>query len=290
VVQNIYFKVKSKPIIVDRNSKKNYFKEMESNQNKSFSENLEEKITSEVASAESANEMKEVAAEIKSAQKKRNYSGWAWTFVWIVTLSLLILKFAVYQQVNVIGESMEPNFSTGEMLLVNTINKNIKRGQVTAVYEDKDAGKNSNYFTRFSTKFYLKRVIGLPNEEIEIIGSTIVIYNSENPDGSILKEDYVGSRAKLIEDQKKYYYPRTKIAENNYFVMGDNRSNSTDSRVRGSFPVYDIFGQETLKYWPTGKAGLFQLPEYPKQPLSDSFKTLRDSYKAKYDKDVVDPN
>lgn len=220
-------------------------------------------------------------------KKKTSRADLIWSLVWVFAISLLVLKFAVYQQVNVIGESMEPNFSTGQMLLVNTINKNIKRGQVTAVYEDKDAGKNSNYFTRFNTKFYLKRIIGLPNEEIEIVGSTVIIYNSENPEGFALKEDYVGSRAKLVEDQKKYYFSKTKIPSDSYFVMGDNRSNSTDSRVRGSFPVYDIFGQETLKYWPLEKAELFQLPEYPKRPLSDSLKSIRDEYKTKYGKDTI---
>ncbi|MBC7472496.1 MAG: signal peptidase I [candidate division SR1 bacterium] len=235
----------------------------------------------------------EFSSNLKSDQnfdytkKKASRADLVWSLIWIFTISLLILKFAVYQQVNVIGESMEPNFSTGQMLLVNTINKNIKRGQVTAVYEDKDAGKNSNYFTRFNTKFYLKRVIGLPNEEIEIIGSTVIIYNSENPDGFALKENYVGSRAKLVEDQKKYYFAKTKIPSDSYFVMGDNRSNSTDSRVRGSFPVYDIFGQETLKYWPLEKAELFHLPEYPILPLSDSLKSIRDEYKTKYSKSTV---
>jgi signal peptidase I len=220
------------------------------------------------------------------ATNKAKKKEWVWSIVWMITIGLLILKFAAYQQVNVIGESMEPNFSTGEMLLVNTINKNIKRGQVTAVYEDKDAGKNSNYFTRFNTLFYLKRVIGLPNEEIEIIGSTVIIYNNENPDGFQLKEDYVGFRAKSIEDQKKYYFARTKIPEDSYFVMGDNRSNSTDSRVRGSFPSYDIFGQETLKYWPLKKAQLFQIPEYPVQPMSETFKSIRDEYRVKYQKEA----
>jgi signal peptidase I len=218
---------------------------------------------------------------------KRRYSDWIWSCVWIITLTLLVLKFAVYQQVNVIGESMEPNYFTNEMLLVNTINKNIKRGQVTAVYEDKDAGKNANYLTRFSTKFYLKRIIGLPNEEIEIVGSTVIIYNTENPDGWVLKEDYVGQRAKLIEDQKRYYFPRTKIPANNYFVMGDNRSNSTDSRIRGTFPEYDIFGQETLKYWPLSKLELFQLPEYSKEPINDTLKALRDELKSREEKNTA---
>jgi signal peptidase I len=224
---------------------------------------------------------------LNNTLKKTQRVEWVWSIVWILVITLLVLKFAVYQQVNVIGESMEPNFSTGQMLLVNTVNKNIKRGQVTAVYEDKDAGKNSNYFTRFNTKFYLKRIIGLPNEEIEIIGSSVIIYNSQYPDGFELKEDYVSARAKLVEDQKKYYFAKMKIPPDSYFVMGDNRSNSTDSRIRGSFPSYDIFGQETLKYWPFEKAGLFQIPEYSQESLSDTLKNIRDEYRLKYQKEVV---
>ena len=218
---------------------------------------------------------------ISNKKPGRRYTDYIWSFIWITTLTLLVLKFAVYQQVNVVGESMEPGYFTSEMLLVNTIDKNIKRGQVTAVYEDKNAGKDANYFTRFSTKFYLKRIIGLPNEEIEVVGSTVIIYNSKFPDGTALEESYVGSKAKISQDQTKYYFPRTKIPADNYFVMGDNRSNSTDSRVRGTFPSYDIFGQETLKYWPTSKLEIFHLPEYDMKPISPVLKAIRDEYRIR---------
>jgi signal peptidase I len=204
-----------------------------------------------------------------------------WSAVWIITISLLVLKFAVYQQVNVIGESMEPNYYTNEMLLVNTIDKNLVRGRVVAVYEDIDAAKDATYFTRFNTKFYLKRIIGLPNEEIEIIGSSVIIYNETYPNGTLLDEPYIGNKARMNEEQREYYYPRTIIPEESYFVMGDNRSNSTDSRIRGFFPKYAIFGQETLRYWPFDRYDYFRAPSYNPQPINESLQKKRDELKAK---------
>jgi signal peptidase I len=214
-------------------------------------------------------------------KKIQSKSDLFWSLIWVVTISLLVLKFAVYQQVNVVGESMEPNYFTNEMLLVNTIDKSFSRGKVVAVYEDIDAAKTANYFTRFNTKFYLKRIIGLPGEEIEIVGSHVIIYNSEFPEGVVLDEDYIGDRARYIEDQKGYYYQKTKIPENNYFVMGDNRSNSTDSRIRGFFPEYAIFGQETLRYWPFNRYDLFTTPVYKTEAISESIKQQREELKTR---------
>jgi signal peptidase I len=204
-----------------------------------------------------------------------------WSAIWITTISLLVLKFAVYQQVNVIGESMEPNYYTNEMLLVNTIDKNLVRGRVVAVYEDIEAAKDATYFTRFNTKFYLKRIIGLPNEEIEVVGSAVIIYNDANPNGAVLDEPYIGDKARNTEEQRGYYYPRTKIPTESYFVMGDNRSNSTDSRIRGFFPKYAIFGQETLRYWPFDRYDYFRAPNYNPQPINENLQKKREEIKAK---------
>ncbi len=209
-----------------------------------------------------------------------------WSGIWLIAISLLILKFAVYQQVNVIGESMEPNYYTNEMLLVNTIDKNFQRGRVVAVYEDIEAGKDANYFTRFSTKFYLKRIIALPNEEVEIVGDQVVIYNSQFPDGALLNEDYLGQRARTIENQRGYYYPRTKVPADNFFVLGDNRSNSTDSRIRGFFPSYAIFGQETLRYWPLARYDMFSMPIYEPKLLDQEFQNKREELKSRNTKSI----
>ena len=122
-----------------------------------------------------------------------SFWGWFWTGLWFLIMLLLLLKFVIFQQVTVVGESMQPNYYTGEQLFVNQIDKNFRRGQVVAVYRDKDVAKGANYLTRFSAVFFLKRVVGLPGEEIEIIGDKTIIYNKENPNGAILVEDYLGA-------------------------------------------------------------------------------------------------
>ena len=73
---------------------------------------------------------------------------------WVILISLLLLKSFVYQQVTVIGESMEPSYQTNQLLLVDQINKNFNRGQVVAVYEDKEVAKTADYWTRFQTRFF----------------------------------------------------------------------------------------------------------------------------------------
>jgi len=193
---------------------------------------------------------------------------------WLSLITLFVLKVVVFQQVTVVGASMEPNYFTNETLLVNQIDRNLRRGQVVAAYENKAIAKDADYFTRFRATFLLKRVIGLPGEEIELLGSKVIIYNSQFPDGAIFNEDYVGSEVKFNEDRTGYYYPRTKIPENEYFLMGDNRANSSDSRVAkyGPFPDYSIFGQESVRFWPLQRLDFFDLPNYQPTGLTDELK------------------
>lgn len=191
---------------------------------------------------------------------------------WLAILVLVLVKLLVFQQVTVVGMSMEPNYFTSENLLVNQLDKTIHRGQVVAVYRDKEIAKNADYFTRFNATFYLKRVIGLPNEEIEMIGSKVIIYNSNYPQGAVLEETYLGDSVKNMQEQTKFYFPKTKIAEGQYFLMGDNRTNSTDSRSVGAFPSYSIFGQETIRFWPLARVDIFHLPNYKWLPVSDELK------------------
>jgi len=205
-----------------------------------------------------------------------------WSIILIAIVVLIILRIFVYQQVNVVGPSMQSNYFSGEQLLVNEIDKTLPRGQVVAVYEDKDVAANANYFTRFTARFFLKRVIGLPGEEIEVVGDSVIIYNSQYPDGTVLVENYIDDEVKRTERYKNEYYPRTKIADGHYFLMGDNRSDSLDSRVKGAFPAYSIFGKETAKYLPINKFRMFELPRYAYQTPSDQINSLRADLYLKY--------
>ncbi len=258
-----------------------------------------EDIVEDKPDSKSPEAISEPAPEIVHEKKKLNYADIFWSIFWVLLLIILVVRFVVYQQVTVVGPSMEPSYHTDELLLVDQVNKtNLSRGQVVAVYEDKNVAKTANYLTRFAstTRFFLKRVIGLPGEEIEMVGHQVIIYNSDYPEGVVLKEDYVSDTNKSREDQAKYYFKRTKIADNNYFLLGDNRTNSTDSRILGAFPDYSIFGKEALRFWPIttleklffqkdteDKFRPFQLPDYTYEPLNNDLKQKLNDYKKLQD-------
>jgi signal peptidase I len=179
----------------------------------------------------------------------------------ISLFTLLILKLFVFQQVEVDGASMNPNFADKDFLVMNLVDKNFERGRVVALYSnDKFAYRATHdlnpwdaYMAKFdcgnpcNAKFYLKRVIGLPGEEIEVANGDVIIYNKENPTGAVLKEDYIPQETKDKMKSMKFHFAKTKIPEGKYFVMGDNRTNSTDSRVIGAIADYAIFGKQNLR-------------------------------------------
>jgi signal peptidase I len=224
----------------------------------------------------------------KTTSQNNNFNFWSffWTILWLLLLVVVIFKFVIFQQVTVVGKSMQPNYEDGQLLLVNQIDKNFKRGQVVAVYEDRNIAKNADYFTRFSARFFLKRIIGLPNEEIEVVGSKVIIYNAEFPNGAVLQEDYIPQNTKNSEEQRNEYFPRTKISDIDYFVMGDNRSNSTDSRSKNLGPIanFAMFGQETTRLLPSIE--LFDLPSYEFLPIDEKTENRRQQL-IKSNKEIV---
>lgn len=194
---------------------------------------------------------------------------------WLLLIMIVVLKLVVFQQVSVVGASMEKNYFNGETLLINQLDRNLNRGQVVAVYRDKEVAKNADYFTRFQATFFLKRIIGLPNEEIEIIGNQVIIYNDQHKNGSFFIEDYISSDVSKAMISSNYYFPKTKILPGNFFLMGDNRTNSLDSRSLGAFAEFAIFGQESVRFWPFDRLTFFSLPDYKYKDLDENLKTKK---------------
>jgi len=188
--------------------------------------------------------------------------GAFWSIVWMLLLILFVLRIFVFQQVSVFGDSMQLNYFEGEQLLINRRVPELKRGHVVAVYENRDVARNANFFTPYQAKLFLKRIIALPGEEVEIIGPNVIIYNDQNPDGVLLNEEYISPKIRRQMELLDQYYPRTEVPEGEFYVLGDNRANSKDSRVTGPFPDYSVFGAETLRFWPSSTARFFELPEY----------------------------
>jgi signal peptidase I len=93
-----------------------------------------------------------------------------------------------------------------------------------------------------TSKYFIKRVIGLPGETVLIKHGTVTIINTAHPKGFVLDEPYV----KLPKDDTSSYT----LPARDYFVMGDNRFGSDDSRIWGPGPSYDIIGRPIIRFWP----------------------------------------
>lgn len=176
----------------------------------------------------------------------KSFFTFSWDIIKVAAIALILaglVRYFLVQPFFVDGASMEPNFEDGEYLLIDEISyyfKPIQRGEVIVFHYPLD-----------TSKYYIKRVIGLPNETVEIKNSKVAVYNNENPEGFFISENYLPREGTTVGDVKK------KLGRNEYFVLGDNRSASSDSRQWGTLPKNDIVGRVWLRAWPVAKAAVF---------------------------------
>ena len=150
-----------------------------------------------------------------------------------VVLAMLVQKFIIRPFV-VNGESMDPTLATGDYLLIDEVTYRLRepeRGDVVVFRAPPEP-----------TKFFVKRIIGLPGDTVSIGGSIVTITNAEHPKGFILSEPFIthNSVNQIV----------TKVPEGEYFVMGDNRTGSFDSRSWGTLPKENIRGRALLRLLP----------------------------------------
>lgn len=173
-----------------------------------------------------------------------------WEILKIVLLALIIvvpIRYFVFQPFIVKGVSMEPNFHNGDYLIVDEFSYHFRtpvRGEVVVFKNPKN----------LSEKF-IKRIIGLPGEEIILENNQIVIID-EFAEKTILDEStYLDYPVSL---SKKEFYLR----ENEYFVLGDNRLHSFDSRDWGPLLEKYIIGRAVLRVFPPIAMAYFPTPSY----------------------------
>jgi signal peptidase I len=178
----------------------------------------------------------------------------AFTFL---LLALLITFLFIINHTVVNGDSMRNTYQTGDRLFLNLVDRNYNRGDIVTVFNDnKGAGFIPNSINTIVQVYggkrviLVKRVIGLPGEEIEMIDKKIIIYNKENPKGVLINED---KYAKLDwvcvnnSSNPELSFNKYKIPEGSYYVMGDNRGCSQDSRYYKAFSKESILGKVILK-------------------------------------------
>ena len=154
------------------------------------------------------------------------------TGVVVLVLALIIRYFAI-QPFIVDGNSMVPNYHDKEYLLAEKVSYLVsqpKRGDVVVFRFPKDPSVN-----------YIKRIIGLPGETVKIKDDQITIINSAHPEGLILNETYI-PKDSLTEVGNADGYEK-KLNDNEYFVLGDNRQHSSDSREWEVLPKANLLGR-----------------------------------------------
>ena len=162
-------------------------------------------------------------------------------FVLVTAVIVLPIRFFIAQPFIVSGPSMDPTFTNNDYLIVDEISYRFekpKRGEVIIFKQTQE------------NKYLIKRIIGLPGETLELEGNTITVKNTSHPDGFVLNQSFLEN--KKTEPKKTIVLDAT-----HYFVMGDNRPVSYDSRSWGPLGAADIVGRPLLRLYPLGEIGIF---------------------------------
>jgi signal peptidase I len=173
-------------------------------------------------------------------QLRRELRGWTRDLAVALGLALVIIIF-LYQPVKVEGTSMNPLLSDQERIFINKFIYHfepIDRGDVVVFWYPLDRSKS-----------FIKRIVGLPGETVEIRAGEVYV------DGKKLADQFIPSS--YLDGSS---YGPIELPEDQYFVMGDHRDSSNDSRVFGPVPRQYIYGKAVFAYWPVDHFGSLTLP------------------------------
>ena len=179
----------------------------------------------------------------------RRFLLFIWEISKIVIIALLIvvpIRYFVFQPFFVRGQSMAPNFYQGDYLIIDELSYQFRapqRGEVIVFKYPNDLSQR-----------YIKRIIGLPGETVKIQDSQVSIY--KDGETQTLNEDYLSQPVTTPGDMQ------ITLDGNEYFVLGDNRFVSADSRRWGLLPEENIIGRVFLRAWPFTALAKIEAPSY----------------------------
>jgi signal peptidase I len=165
----------------------------------------------------------------------------------IAVAAVVIVRHYLIQPFLVSGDSMVPSFQNGNYLLIDELTFRLRepeRGEVV-VFK----------FPKNETTYFIKRIIGLPGERIKVEDGKVTVFNAEHKDGLVLEEKYI-SEAMTSGNRD------VQLGPEEYYVLGDNRPASYDSRSWGAVPQKDLVGLVRLRLWPVAEASVFQAPNF----------------------------
>jgi signal peptidase I len=163
-------------------------------------------------------------------------------FAFITIIIVVPFRLYVAQPFIVSGASMDPTFADGEYLIVDQISQRVSEPKRESVIIFK--------YPNDTTKFFIKRIIGLPGETIEIKDGKITVFSKMYPGGLKLDEPYIADSNKKTDDLTVV------LNKDEYFVLGDNRLGSSDSRSWGPVPEHLIIGRPLVRLLPIQRLGV----------------------------------
>lgn len=161
----------------------------------------------------------------------------------ITGITIVAVRYFLFKPFYVEGASMEPNFKEHEYLIIDELTYRLrspKRGE-TIVFR----------FPLNTKVHYLKRIIALPGERIKIADGKTIVFNKEFPQGFVVNEEFLG-------DETTVGQADVTLEDDEYFLMGDNRDNSYDSRRFGPVKKSLIVGRVVLRGWPLERFGVIK--------------------------------
>lgn len=176
-------------------------------------------------------------------EDKENFTKEILKFALIAILIVVPFRIFIAQPFIVSGASMSPTFETGQYLIIDQLSyefEEVKRGDVI-IFK----------FPQDESKFFIKRVIGLPGEVVELKGNTVSVRSKDSTDTLLLEETYVSTENTRNDSLT------TILRDDEYFVMGDNRRASADSRLWGPLQEDLIIGRAFIRVLPIKEIGLF---------------------------------
>lgn len=167
--------------------------------------------------------------------------------IFVIAAAIIIpVRYFLIQPFIVKGASMEDNYFDGEYLVIDELTPRFRpyeRGEVV-VFRPPNG----------SDTHYIKRIIGLPGESVEIKDGTITIFNDEFPNGIAIEEDYI--------HEYTVGHQRVDLGLDEYYLLGDNRDQSLDSRKFGAVHESAITGRVWLRGLPLDRIGAVESPDY----------------------------
>lgn len=193
-----------------------------------------------------------VDSEVVSEKEQGFLQKTGWFVLELIKLAIIagitigLVRYFLFKPFYVKGQSMEPNYEEKDYLIIDELTYRFRGPERGEVVVFKAPINNGDY--------YLKRIVGLPGERVRISDNKVIVYNQQNPQGVVVEENYLSVDTSGAITQQ--------LGADEYFVLGDNRNASYDSRRFGPIKIKDIVGRTWLRGWPLTRVSKFSAPSY----------------------------